>query len=185
MIYKFVLVSDEVEDFMREISIDSEAKFIDLNNAILDSVNYTKDNLTSFFLCNEDWEKEQEITLMEMDTASDTDNYVMDDTVLSELLSDEGQKMLFVFDFMSDRAFFMQLKEIVTGKDLDAPVCTKSKGAAPEQIRMDNFGDLKSNLGNDSIMDENFYGDEEFDADELDEDSFSDLNFEDEYNDMK
>lgn len=185
MIYKFVLISDEAEDFMREISIDSEAKFIDLNNAILDSVNYTKDNLTSFFLCNEAWEKEQEITLMEMDTASDTDNYVMDDTVLSELLSDEGQKMLFVFDFMSDRAFFMQLKEIVTGKDLDAPVCTKSTGIAPEQIQMADFGDLKNTLGNDSAMDENFYGDEEFDADELDEDSFSDLNFEDEYNDLK
>ena len=117
MIYKFVLVSDEADDFMREISIDSEAKFIDLNNAILDSVDYTKDNITSFFICNDDWEKEQEITLMEMDTASDIDSYVMDDTVLSELISEEGQKLLFVYDIISDRAFFMQLKDIVTGKD--------------------------------------------------------------------
>ena len=185
MMYKFVLVSDEADDFMREISIESEAKFIDLNNAILDSVDYTKDNITSFFICNDDWEKEQEITLMEMDTASDIDSYVMDDTVLSELIGEEGQKLLFVYDIISDRAFFMQLKDIVTGKDLDAPVCTKSEGKAPEQTKMEDFGSLKTGTAADSGMDENFYGDEDFDADELDEDSFSDLNFDDELNDLR
>ena len=84
MIYKFVLVSNEVDDFMREISIDSEAKFIDLHNAILDSVKYTKDGITTFFLCNDDWEKEQEVSLFEMETSMDVDSYTMDGTVLSE-----------------------------------------------------------------------------------------------------
>ena len=96
MIYKFVLVSNEVDDFMREISIDSEAKFIDLHNAILDSVKYTKDGITTFFLCNDDWEKEQEVSLFEMETSMDVDSYTMDGTVLSELINDEGQKLIYV-----------------------------------------------------------------------------------------
>ena len=52
MIYKFTMVSDEVDDFMRDIMIDSEASFFDFHEAILNSVNYTKDLMTSFFLCN-------------------------------------------------------------------------------------------------------------------------------------
>ena len=41
MVFKFILLSDEVDDFLREIHIDSDATFLELNNAILDSVGYT------------------------------------------------------------------------------------------------------------------------------------------------
>ena len=51
------MVSDEEPDFMREISISSEAKFQELHEAILESVNYDGGAITSFFICNEDWEK--------------------------------------------------------------------------------------------------------------------------------
>ena len=77
MIYKFVLVSDEEPDFMREISINSDANFSELHEAILNSVNYDSGAITSFFICNDEWEKEQEITLIEMDTDSDVDSYVI------------------------------------------------------------------------------------------------------------
>ena len=80
---------------------------MDLQNAILDSVGYTKDQMTSFFICDDDWSKKTEITLVEMDTSSEEDSYVMADTQLEELLEDEHQKLLFVFDYMTERAFFM------------------------------------------------------------------------------
>ena len=182
MIFKFLLVSDEAEGFFREIEIDSEAKFSNFHQAILDSVDYRNDMITSFFLCNDRWEKEQEVTLMEMDTTSDIDNYVMDETVLSELISEEGQKLLYVFDMLSDRAFFIELKEIITGRDLDAPVCTYSQGQAPEQSKIESLEDLAKNTttGNAAGIDENFFGDESFDMEELDADGFSDLDFDNE-----
>ena len=37
------------------------------NEAILKSAGYTNDQMTSFFICDDDWEKEKEITLEEMD----------------------------------------------------------------------------------------------------------------------
>ena len=58
MVYKFRILSDEVDAFVREIAIDSEATFLDLHKAILESVDYTPDQMSSFFLCNDDWEKE-------------------------------------------------------------------------------------------------------------------------------
>ena len=53
MVYKFRLLSDEVENFRRDIEIDSEATFLELHKAILDSVNYPDDQMTSFFICND------------------------------------------------------------------------------------------------------------------------------------
>lgn len=35
MVFRFLILSDEVDDFKREIKIDSEATFLDLYNAIM------------------------------------------------------------------------------------------------------------------------------------------------------
>ncbi len=172
MLFRFLILSDEVDDFKREIKIDSEATFLDLQNAILDSVGYTKDQMTSFFICDDDWTKKTEITLVEMDTSSDEDSYVMADTRLDELLEDEHQKLLFVFDYMTERAFFMELREIVPGKDLDAPICSKSAGTPPAQmISIEEF-EAKNPTPE---VGEDFYGDSEYDIDELDRDGFDGL----------
>lgn len=48
MIYRFTLISDEVDDFVREIQIDPEATFYDFHEAIVKSVGYTNDQMTSF-----------------------------------------------------------------------------------------------------------------------------------------
>ena len=116
MVYKFRIISDEVDDFLREIKIDSEASFYDLHEAILKSTGYKDDHMTTFFICDDDWEKETEITLEDMGTgSSEEDTYVMKDTRLSELLEDEKQKLLYVFDYMTERCFFIELSEIFTG----------------------------------------------------------------------
>ena len=48
MVYKFLILSDEVDHFAREIEIDSEATFLELNDAILESVGYAKDQPVSY-----------------------------------------------------------------------------------------------------------------------------------------
>lgn len=170
MIYKFLLLSDEVEDFRREITIDSDATFFDLHNAILDATDYSKDQMSSFFICDENWSKLTEITLIEMDTSSEEDNYVMDQTKLSELLDEEKQKLIYVFEYLSERAFFMELREIIPGKNQKNAICTKSIGNPPKQVS--SLDDIDKSLSNPSDFEENFYGDEDFDIDELGKDGF-------------
>lgn len=172
MVFRFLILSDEVDDFKREIKIDSEATFLDLHDAILDAVGFTKDQMCSFFICDDDWSKRTEITLVEMDTSSDVDSYIMADTRLDELLEDEHQKLMFVFDYMTERAFFMELREIITGQDLDKAVCSKSVGEPPKQlIPMEDF-EAKNTA---SEVGEDFYGDSEYNMDELDRDGFEGL----------
>ena len=180
MIYKFLLISDEQDNFVREIEIDAEATFLDFQKAIIKSVKYAEGELTSFFICSDEWEKEQEITFMEMDTDSSVDTYLMEDTTLEELVDDEGQKLLFVFDMLTERAFFIELKEIVTGKTLKEAVCTYSQGLPPEQsINFDDFEEtIVKKAENQKIFDADFYDEEGYNEDELDMEGFSDLEWE-------
>ncbi len=180
MIYKFYIVSDEVDNFKREIAIDADDNFFSLRNAILDSVGYTKDQMDSFFICDDDWSKNKEITLTDMGSDSDEDIWIMDETPLSELIEEEGQKLLFVFDYMTDRAFFMEMKESIPGKSLKEPLCQKKEGKpAPQFIDIDEISTKKAPITPVDDLDADFYGDESYNDDELDMDSFDDLNMED------
>ena len=170
MVYKFRIISDEVDGFFREIKIDSDASFYDLHEAILKSVGYKDDQMTSFFICDDDWEKETEVTLEDMGGgSSEEDTYVMRDTRLSELLEAEKQKLFYVFDPLGERLFFIELSEIITGKDLDKAVCSRKEGEAPQQT-IDFDEQMNTNAALD--LDENFYGDQEFDLEDFDPEGF-------------
>ncbi len=172
MIFTFLILSDEVEDFRREISIDSDATFLDFYRVIVASTGFSDKEMASFFLCDEKWRKEKEITLVEMDTYSDEDSYIMEECVLGDFLEDEKQKMMFVFDYLTERALYIELSEIITGKKQLQPRCTLSVGEAPRQIMTPEEIKAES-LSIDTG--ESFYGDESFDMEELDKEGFEGL----------
>lgn len=170
MVYKFRIISDEVDDFLREIKIDSEASFFDFHEAILKSTGYKDDQMTSFFICDDDWEKEIEVTLEDMGNgSSEEDSFVMKDTPLSELVEDEKQKLIYVFDPLAERVFFIELSEIITGKDLEHAICSRKEGNPPQQTI-----DFEEQMANNTSLDlgEDFYGDQEYNIDELDDEGY-------------
>ncbi len=181
MIFNFRLVSDEVDNFRREINIDADATFLDLRNAICDSVGYDKNQMCSFFLCDENWEKGHEITLEDMGSDSDEDIYLMDETVLSDHL-DDGDRMIFVFDYMTDRCFFIELKKSIPGKTLKDPVCVESMGTPPPQVMdLEEFEAKNTPVthSNDDDFDEDFYGSDGYSDDEFDAAGFDEMTFDD------
>lgn len=172
MIFKFLILSDEVENFKREIKIDSDNTFLDFYNAIIECTGFSNKEMASFFLCDNKWRKKQEITLVEMDTYSDEDSYIMEECVLSDYLEDEKQKMMFVFDYFNERTLFIELSELIPGKNLKTPVCTLSMGEAPNQIA--EIEDIKADTVS-LDMGETFFGDESFELEELDREGFDGL----------
>ena len=116
MIYKINFMSEEVDDFKLSFEASSEATFLDLHKAILAAVGYPDDQMTSFFMCNDQWEKGQEVTLVEMGDSFEYDNMTMEQTHLNELLFEQKQRMLYVFDPMYDRCFFGSLSKITPGE---------------------------------------------------------------------
>lgn len=180
MVYRFKLVSDEAANFSREIEIDSESNFLQLRNSILDSVGYSKDDMNSFFICDDDWQRKDEVTLVDMGSSSDCDIWLMDETPVGELVEDEGQKMMFVFDYLTERSFFMELKEIIPGRSLSEPICTLKKGNAPKQVvdmeEFDKQVDALAMKQAADVLDEEYYN-EEGGYDPEDIENLDDFNF--------
>jgi len=179
MIYRITFSSEEADGFRRVFDADSDATFLDLHKAILESAGYPDDQMTSFFLCNDRWEKEQEVTLVEMDSNFEYDNMVMEQTRLSDLIEDKGQRLIYVFDPMFERHFFGRVKEILPGTT-EGVRCVESKGKAPKQLKTEDplAAGLKDN-GGDLGLDEDFYGDSQYNEGDLDMEGFQDLSFED------
>ena len=182
MLYRIKLICDEVDGFVREIKIDSQAYFLDLNKCILDSCGYPDDQMTSFFMCNDEWRRNgQQVTREDMGFGGDgEDLYPMADTHLDELIEDEEQHMEFVFDPFSDRSFYMEVVEFIPGTSLDAPVVVRSKGQAPRQIEEDLQAPLatsqkgkKGAVAASESYDDDFYSEgAAFNDDELDLEGF-------------
>lgn len=175
MLFKIAVICDEIQSFFREITIDSDQTFLDLNQALLDACDYDDSQITSFCTCTEDWEMEQQIVREDMGTTSeDEDLYIMANTRLSELIEDEEQKLIFTFDPINDRVFYLEVTEIITGQSLPKAECTLSKGDAPEQLRdFDlDFSTLTKGSNTDMDMDFDAYGTDGYNEDEFDQDAY-------------
>lgn len=183
MIYRIKLISEEVDGFVREIKIDSEASFLDLNNIILKACGY-QDDMTSFFLCNDEWEREQQVTREDMGSGMyDDEAYAMAATRLSELIEEEGQKMEYIFDPFEERSFYLKVQEEITGEDIDEPVVSRQKGEAPQQFHSLDTDDLVKTLTaaktqassdetDDDLYDPYGIGGDTFNDDEFDSEAF-------------
>lgn len=182
MIFNFRIVSDEVDNFRREINIDADATFLDFKNAICDSVHYDKNQMCSFFLCDDNWEKGKEITLEDMDVDPDQEVYLMDETVLSDYI-DDGQRLIYVFDYMTDRCFFIEMKKSIAGENLKDPICIASRGVAPAQVvDIEEFESKAASAATSTSAedyDEEFYGTTGYNDDEFDAAGFDELTLDD------
>ncbi len=136
MIFSFRLISDEVEDFYRDIEISDDQTFLDFHNAIQQELKFDNSQLASFFTCTDDWEREDEITLVEMDTPGD--KLIMDDVLLKDHIVKQRQRLVYLFDYFSNRTFFIELISISNpDKTKKYPLCKSRKGEAPIQILFD------------------------------------------------
>ncbi|MDE6496602.1 MAG: hypothetical protein K2L30_10245, partial [Duncaniella sp.] len=82
----------------------------------------------------------------------------------------------------TDRSFFNEMKNTITGKTLKYPLCTISMGEPPAQmVDMDDFDakiDAKAlQAAADPDIDDDFYGSTEFNEDEFDAAGFDEMNF--------
>lgn len=172
MTLKLTLFSQEKEDFVLEILIDSDAKFSELHQLILNDCNYEEHPKQSFLICDEEWRVKHRICLQDTDDLSyDEDLNLMSRTRIGDFLEDEGQRLAYVFDPEGKRFFLMELTENVFGRMEKKPVVNRRHGMAPalslssveeKDISEDSF--TSSSEG----IDEDFYGDEGFENEELD-----------------
>ena len=174
MIYRFLIISNEVDNFMREIQIDADAKFLELHQLILQACGYEDNQPASFTICENGWQKGPEITLEEVENTHGRGSHVMACTELCEFLEDEKQHLLYTFDPVAERMFFIELAEITVGKNLKNGVILRSLGNPPHQtIDVDAIFDAQpvAVAASTEEADDDFFGNE-VDAEDIDLEGF-------------
>lgn len=159
MIYKFRIVSDENELFYRTIEIEDDDTFLSFHNAIMKACDFKKSEMTSFFISNDSWEKEQEITLMDMGDES-LKTLEMSSSHLKDFLMEKGDRVIYQFDFFGDRVLFCTLTDIkkaAAGKNY--PLCSASAGNPPLQQLDDLDSDIEDMFGETDIDEDDLLGD--------------------------
>ena len=175
MTLKLTLFSQEKEDFVLEILIDSDAKFSELHQLILKDCNYEEHDRQCFLICDDDWRVRQRIRLQDNeDMGYDEDLNLMSRTSIGEFLEDEGQRLAYVFDPDGKRFFLMELTENVFGRTEKKAFVNRRHGQPPLQTILSDPAIKGDDSSEDSLPIEGeveeglLYGDEGFEAEELD-----------------
>jgi hypothetical protein len=140
MIFLFRIISDENPDFYRDLVAEGSDTFLDFHNALQKDLDYDPTQLASFFITNKHWEKEQEITLIDMMQESGLNSQTMEKVTLEEHIRDLNQRMIYLFDFFSDRAFFIELIEMSDEiSPRETPFIGHRQGDPPPQLALDEL----------------------------------------------
>jgi len=140
MIYKFRIISGDEKAFLREYEISGDKTFLDFHNFIQEDLGYDANQLTSFFITDEQWNKGLELTLIDMENDAGPAAVPMESVKLSDLLKHKKERLLYVFDIFSDRCFFMELSDIFEPiPNVSYPICKISVGTPPQQIIIEDI----------------------------------------------
>ncbi len=156
-VYRFRLLNDENDDFLRDIEIASNQTFSDFHEVIRKTAGFNGNELASFFVCDMRWQKLQEITLIDMEagyndsdqdeesddsSSNDTSTAIMDRSVLKDFITEPQQRLLYEYDILNQGAIYIELISILKFEsDKKYPIITKSVGSFFDQKKMneDNF----------------------------------------------
>ncbi len=137
-VYKFRLQCEDQHDVVREIEIKADQTFKDLHDVIVKTLKLDGEELASFHITSDNWDKLVEITLIDMsgdaDEELDRDDqvqtvFVMDETKLEQFLDEKGQKLIYEYDFLQLQTFQLELIGILKNHNNGKyPKVTLSKG---------------------------------------------------------
>ena len=178
-VYKFRLQCEDQSDVLREIEIRPDQTFKELHDVIVKTLKLDGEELASFHVANDNWEKLVEITLIDMsgeaDEELDRDDqvqtvFVMGETKLERFMDEQGQKLIYEYDFLQLQTFRIELIGIFENRNNGKyPKVTLSKGQPslqknteidndPEELKKKLLKEFNSILSGD--LDDEPVGDE-------------------------
>lgn len=144
MIYKYRMLSEANEDFMREYELRSSQSFLDFHELILQTVKFSTLELASFFICDGLWNRQTEITLLDMQDANPEDEHyqpplMMKDALLKDYMEEPRQRIIYEYDFLNPKTFYVEMHGIGKAEvGVDYPRCLYSRGEPLEPKPLDD-----------------------------------------------
>ena len=165
MAYKIRVVLDTEQDVFRDIIVDESFNLEDLHYTIATSFGFKGQEMAAFYMSDDSWEQGIEIPLFNM--SDDERALSMSTCNMTHVLKEEGDKMIYVYDFFSMWTFYVELSEIFETDD-ELPIIALSFGNVPDEAPEKTF------IAEDNLDDMDLFdGESDFDnIDDLDLDNF-------------
>ncbi len=173
--FRVLLDSESKNEVFRDILIDDSDNFESLYRAIISSFGFQGDQMASFYVSNDNWDKGHEISLMDLtydDDDIDSPAIVMKSAIIKNFLDEPDQKFILVYDFLRMWIF---LVELIGYEKIgpDKPEVVLAVGMAPPEDSklIGENGDEFSSVEDDEFdEEEDEFGFNDYDDDLSDED---------------
>lgn len=170
--FRVLLDTDKQEEIFRDILIADSDNFENFFKTILSSFDFKGQEIGSFYVSNDDWDKGHEINLLDMsydDDAIDQPAAVMKEAIIKNFLEEPDQKFILVYDFMRMWIFLIEMIGFDKNEPKE-PLIILSVGKAP----LENSKD---------VMNEDLFIDSQYTEDQNEDDDDDDDDFKDGYGD--
>ena len=176
--FRVLLDSGSNSEIFRDILIKDTDNFETLYKAIISSFRFEGDQMASFYVSNDSWDKGHEISLMDMtydDDSIDSPAVVMKDAIIKDFLEEPDQKFILVYDFLRMWIFLLELIGYEK-EDPEKPQVLMAVGMAPPEDSREAADNEDLFMGELDEEDEDEFGFDDYD-DEVGEEDYS--NFDD------
>lgn len=165
MVFRFRMLSDENDNFVRDYEVLYDMTLLDFHNFILQSLEY-EDCMASFFTADDRWEKQHEFTIVDMGDGSEDAPLPMENVALGQVIHNLRDRLIYLFDIFGDRAFFLELTGAFEAeKGASYPREIFARADAPDQYDPSKSGgDDDGSIFGEVMSDfSDFEGDENYD----------------------
>jgi len=110
--FRVLLDSKEKNEVFRDILISDNDNFESFYKAILDAYHFSDDQMASFYMSNDQWDKGHEISLFDMAFGEDPTQIlpsVMRTSMIANYVKEPDQKIILVHDFIRMWIFLVEL----------------------------------------------------------------------------
>ncbi len=168
--FRVLLDSEQQDKVFRDILISDSDNFETFYKAIISAFRFQGDQMASFYISNDDWDKGHEISLMDLsydDDSIDAVPTVMKKAILKDFIEEPDQKIILVYDFLRMWIFLAELVGYEQ-EDPSEPTVVLAMGMAPPE-------DSKiADIIEDEDLSASMYEDEDLDDEDDDDFGFND-----------
>lgn len=123
-----IVLDYQKEDVWCDLSIPDHFKLEQLHRSILAAFALPEGEMASFYRSDEDWNQGEEVSLL--DLGPELDN--MSNCLVMDFLAEEGQRMIYLYDFLAMWIFFVEVLAVEEGEQNQSRLLLKH-GERPDE----------------------------------------------------
>lgn len=106
--FRVLLDSNQKEEVFCDILLSLDDNFESFFNSITKAYGFKGDQMASFYASNENWDKGEEVSLMDVSFGEGGEQKIMASTSIRELVEEPDQKFILVYDFLKMWIFLIE-----------------------------------------------------------------------------